>query len=324
MVVTLPRPRGKTVVLSGGVGGARFAWGLAQFLPPEDLTIIVNVGDDFRHFGLYICPDLDIVCYTLADMEHPEQGWGLAGESWRAMAMVEHLGGPTWFRLGDGDLGTHLERTRRLEEGHTLSAITEDFCRAWGIACRVLPVTNDPVRTVVLTREFGALPFQEYFVKYRTEPTVVGFRFEGAEKAYPAPGVIPALNEARVVLIAPSNPWVSIDPILAVPGIREALAGKPVVAVSPIIGGRTVKGPAAKMYRELGIEPSALAVARHYRAFLQGFVIDVQDAALAPQIEGEMGFPVLITDTWMQPKPKREQVARSVWEFAYALVSVYP
>ncbi len=320
----VPRPRGKTVVLSGGVGGARFAWGLARFLPPEDLTIIVNVGDDFRHFGLYICPDLDIVCYTLADMEHPAQGWGLADETWNAMAMVERLQGPTWFRLGDGDLGTHLERTRRLDQGHTLSAITEDFCRAWGVSPRVLPVTNDPVRTVVLTREYGPLPFQEYFVKYRTQPTVRGFRFEGAEQAYPAPGVIPAIHEALVVIIAPSNPWVSIDPILAVPGIREALAGKPVVAVSPIIGGETVKGPAAKMYREMGIEPSALAVARHYRDLLQGFVVDVRDAALAPVIQRELGIPVLITDTWMQPKPKRAQVARSVWEFAHALARTYP
>ncbi len=319
-----PSPRGKTVLLSGGVGGARFAWGLARFLPPEDLTIIVNVGDDFEHFGLTICPDLDTVCYTLADREHPQQGWGRADETWNALNTIRELGGPDWFALGDKDLGTHLERTRRLRLGHQLHAIVQDFCRAWGIACRVLPVTNHPVRTVVLTREYGALPFQEYFVKHRTQPTVTGFRFEGAEHAYPAPGVIPALQEALIVLIAPSNPWVSIDPILAVPGIREALEGKTVVAVSPIIGGKAVKGPAAKMYRELGIEPSALAVARHYRAWLSGFVLDTQDAALAPAIQQELGIPVLIADTWMQPKPQREHVARRVWEFAYTLARTYP
>ncbi len=315
----LPRLHAPTVVLSGGVGGARFAWGLARFLPPQDLTVVVNVGDDFRHFGLHISPDLDTVCYTLADLEHPERGWGRAEETWHAMETVEQLGGPTWFRLGDRDLGLHLERTRRLEAGWRLSAITRAVCRALGVALRVLPVTDDPLRTVVHTKEHGPLPFQVYFVQYGTQPTVTGFHFEGADQARPAPGVVEALERARLVLIAPSNPWVSIDPILAVPGLKEALQRPTVVAVSPIIGGRAVKGPAAKMYRDLGISPSALAVARHYRDLLDGFVVDTQDAALAPRIQKELGIPVLITDTWMQPKPKREQVARSVWEFAYTL-----
>ncbi len=311
--------RAKTVVLSGGVGGARFTWGLARFLPPEALTVVVNVGDDFRHFGLYISPDLDTVCYTLANMEHPERGWGLAEETWHALEMVARLGGPTWFRLGDRDLGLHLERTRRLAQGQPLSRVVQDVCRTLGVKLRILPVTDDPLRTVVLTREHGPLPFQEYFVKHGTQPTVTGFHFQGAAAARPAPGVLDALHQADMVLLAPSNPWVSLDPILAVPGLREALRSATVVGVSPILGGKTVKGPAAKMYRELGIEPSALAVARHYRGLLSGFVVDNQDAALAPLIEAELGIPVLITDTWMQPKPKREQVARSVWEFAYTL-----
>ena len=310
------------VVLSGGVGGARFAWGMARVLPPEALTIIVNVADDLELFGLYISPDVDTVCYTLADLEDPERGWGRADETWHAMETVARLGGPTWFRLGDRDLGLHLERTRRMAQGEPLSRITQDFCRRLGVTPKVLPVTDDPVRTIVDTVEHGPLPFQEYFVRYRTEPQVRGFRFAGIEQARPAAGVLEALQRAAIVLIAPSNPWVSVDPILAVPGVRAALQGKTVVAVSPIIGGRAVKGPAAKMFRELGMEPSALSVARHYADLLSGFVIDTEDASLAPRIQDEVGVPVLVTETLMQPKPRREQVARSVWEFAVALYEV--
>src|SRR6185503_2850541 len=250
----------KIVALAGGVGGAKLAHGLAQILPPEDLTVIVNTGDDFEHYGLNICPDLDTVCYTLAGLANPTTGWGRINESWNVIENISKLGGPAWFRLGDQDLGTHLERTRRLKGGESLSQITKDFCKAWGIGHTVLPMSDQPVRTIVET-EAGELAFQEYFVHHRCEPKVKGFRFEGADRAEAVPEAKAALQSADAVVICPSNPWVSIDPILKIIPIKN----KPVYAVSPIIGGETVKGPAAKMYRELGIEPSALAVANHYR-----------------------------------------------------------
>jgi len=293
----------KIVALAGGVGGAKLAHGLAQILPPENLTIVVNTGDDFEHYGLYICPDLDTVCYTLAGMANPETGWGRAGESWNAIENAVRLGGPDWFRLGDRDLGTHLERTRRMKEGQFLDKITRDFCKAWGIEHTVLPMTDDRVRTIVETDE-GALEFQEYFVHRRCEPRVKGFRFEGIDSAEPAPGAREAIAEADAVVICPSNPWVSIDPILRV--IKKI--DKPAAAVSPIIGGETVKGPAAKMYRELGIEPSALAVANHYRGLLSGFVLDHVDAELAKSIEAE----TLVTDTLMKSPEDRRRLAQDV------------
>jgi len=232
----------KIVALAGGVGGAKLANGLAQIQHPEDLTIIVNTGDDFKHLGLFICPDLDTVCYKLAGLANPETGWGRADESWHAIENITRLGGPNWFHLGDQDLGTHLERTRRLKAGQTLSQITRDFCAAWGIGPTVLPMSDDPVPTIVLTDE-GELPFQEYFVHRRCEPRVRGFRFQGVDGAHPAPGMIAAIREADLVVICPSNPWVSIDPILALPNIRSEIGSRRVVAVSPIIGGKAVKGP---------------------------------------------------------------------------------
>ncbi|MCQ3937766.1 MAG: 2-phospho-L-lactate transferase [Chloroflexi bacterium] len=296
----------RLVALAGGVGGAKLAHGLAQVLPPEDLTVIVNTGDDFEHLGLYICPDLDTVCYTLAGLANPETGWGRAGETWNAIANIERLGGPAWFRLGDQDLATHLERTRRLKEGQTLSQITGDFCKAWGISQKVLPMSDSPVRTMVDTDE-GELAFQEYFVHRRCEPKVKGFRFDGVEAAEPAPGVREALESAEAVVICPSNPWVSIDPILKVVKTID----KPVVAVSPIIAGQTVKGPAAKMYAELGIEPSALAVARHYHTVLTGFVLDNADSAIESEIKN-LGIRTLVTDTLMNREQDRVQLANEV------------
>src|SRR5688572_8728343 len=273
----------KIVALAGGVGGAKLALGLAQILPPGDLTVIVNTGDDFEHYGLYICPDLDTVCYTLAGLANPETGWGRLNETWNVIENASMLGGPTWFRLGDRDMGTHLERTRRLKEGQTLSQITKDFCRAWGIEQTILPMSDQPVRTIVETDE-GDLAFQEYFVHRRCEPRVKGFRFDGVDKAEPARGGCEAIQSADGIIICPSNPWVSIDPILRVisltPALSQSERGKPVVAVSPIIGGQTIKGPAAKMYREMGIEPSALAVANHYRGLTTGFVFDTIDKQL--------------------------------------------
>lgn len=305
----------KIVALAGGVGGAKFAHGLAQILPAEDLTVIVNTGDDFEHYGLYICPDLDTVCYTLAGMANPETGWGRVNETWNVIENASRLGGPSWFRLGDQDLGTHLERTRRLKEGQTLSQITKDFCKAWGIEHEVLPMSDQPVRTIVETEE-GDLAFQEYFVHRRCEPRVRGFRFEGAQSAQPAPGARDAIQSAEAVILCPSNPWVSIDPILKVlspllsgegPGVRS-------LAISPIIGGQAVKGPAAKMYRELEIEPSALAVARHYCDFVSGFVLDTVDKQLEGEIRG-LNMRTLVTNTLMTSHDSRKQLAVHVLNF---------
>ncbi len=312
----------KIVALAGGVGGAKLAHGLAQILPPEDLTVIVNTGDDFEHLGLYICPDLDTVCYTLAGLANPETGWGRVNETWNTIANVKRLGGPDWFNLGDQDIATHLERTRRLKEGQSLSQVTRDFCAAWGVRHTVLPMSDQPVRTIVETDE-GELPFQEYFVHRRYEPRVKGFRFAGVDSAAPAAGMRAAIQSADAVVICPSNPWVSIDPILRVLsplqmypfGDREASrsaaeggSGVGCVAVSPIIGGKTVKGPAAKMFAELGIEPSALAVAEHYENFLSGIVVDSLDSELAKQIR----IPTLVTDTLMNSNTDRARLAQEV------------
>jgi LPPG:FO 2-phospho-L-lactate transferase len=305
----------KIVALAGGVGGAKFAHGLAQILPPEDLTIIINTGDDFEHYGLYICPDLDTVCYTLAGIANPATGWGRLNESWNVIENASRLGGPAWFRLGDQDLGTHLERTRRLKEGQTLSQVMKDFCEAWGIQQRILPMSDQPVRTIVETEE-GDLAFQEYFVHRRCEPRVRGFRFEGIESAGPAPGAWEAIQSADAVIICPSNPWVSIDPILRVIS-PQLLGGNPGVrffAISPIIGGQAVKGPAAKMYREVGIEPSALAVARHYCDLATGFVLDHVDKQLEGEIRG-LGMRTSVTNTLMNSHDDRKQFALEVLDF---------
>jgi len=303
----------KIVALAGGVGGAKLADGLAQILPPEDLTIIVNTGDDFEHLGLTICPDIDTVCYTLAGLANPETGWGRAGETWNTIANVEKLGGPAWFRLGDQDIATHLERTRRLKEGQSLSQVTRDFCKAWGIQPTVLPMSDSPVRTMVDSDE-GELAFQEYFVHRQCQPRVRGFRFDGVEVAEPAPGAKEALKSADAVVFCPSNPWVSIDPILKV--IKNM--DKPVVAVSPIIGGKTVKGPAAKMYAELGIEPSALAVANHYRTILTGFVLDHADSNIESVIK-DLKIKTLVTDTLMNQPADRKRLANDVLFFIGSL-----
>jgi LPPG:FO 2-phospho-L-lactate transferase len=309
----------RIVALAGGVGGAKLADGLARTVSPENLTVIVNIGDDFEHLGFKVCPDLDTVCYTLAGIANPESGWGRIDESWHALQSVAELGGPDWFRVGDRDLGTHLERTRRLRLGQSLSQITRDFCRVWGVLLTVLPVTDNLVPTWVYT-ESGEMPFQEYFVHQQCRPRVTGFRFENVERARPAPGVLEALQVAELVVICPSNPWVSIDPILAIPGIRPALTTRTVVAVSPIIGGQTVKGPAAKMYAELGITPSAVSVARHYTPLLDGFVLDRVDEEHSEAIKtGEV--QVLVTDTLMKTSQDRARLAGEVVEFGRRLLS---
>jgi LPPG:FO 2-phospho-L-lactate transferase len=306
----------KIVALAGGVGGAKLAHGLAQILAREDLTVIVNTGDDFEHLGMYISPDLDTVCYTLAGLANPETGWGRINETWNTIANIEKLGGPNWFRLGDQDIATHLERTRRMKAGQSLSQITKDFCAVWGINHTVLPMSDSPVRTMVDTDE-GELAFQEYFVHRHCEPRVKGFRFEGVDSAEPVIGAREAIESAEAIVICPSNPWVSVDPILRVLASALIQKGeeKKVIAVSPIIGGQAVKGPAAKMYTELGIEPSALAVAEHYRNLLSGFVLDNVDRQLSDKIETK----TLVTNTLMNNSSERARLATDVLNFVGSL-----
>ncbi len=302
----------KVVALAGGVGGAKLVDGLASVLPAKDLTVIVNTGDDFEHLGLSISPDLDTVMYTLAGLANPETGWGRADETWSFLETLESLGGPTWFRLGDRDLALHTERTRRLRDGETLSKITDDICQALDIHVRLLPMSDDPIHTIVHT-DAGALAFQEYFVAHACEPTVHSFEFDGAESAKPAPGAIEAISQADVVIFCPSNPWVSIDPILAVPEFPEAVHARPTIGVSPIIGGKAIKGPAAKMYTELNIDPSALAVAQHYPQ-LDAFVIDVVDADWTEPIRA-LGLQPFVTQTVMDSIETRRRLAQEVLEF---------
>ncbi len=303
----------KVVALAGGVGGAKLADGLAQVLPPGDLTVIVNTGDDFDFLGLHICPDLDTVCYTLAGLANPATGWGRQGDTWNAFESLSSLGGPSWFHLGDKDLGVHLERTRRLALGQPLSSITRDFCQAWGVQSLVLPMSDDPAPTMVDSDE-GRLPFQEYFVHRQCQPHVTGFEFQGIQQARPTPGVLEAIRSADRVIIAPSNPWVSIAPILSVPGIRQAMAGCQVTAVSPIIGGKAVKGPAAKMFAELGIDPSAQAVAKQYIDLLTDFVLDVIDADQQKAVRA-MGMRCLVAQTLMQTSVDRKRLAAEILNF---------
>jgi len=304
----------KIVAFAGGVGGAKLADGLSRCLPPEDLTTIVNTGDDFEHWGLMISPDLDTVCYTLAGLANPETGWGRAGETWQVFENMRLLSGPVWFRIGDKDLATHIERTRRLKTGQPLSLVVKDFCQAWGIKSRVLPMTDQKVSTFVDTLEAGELAFQEYFVHRRCEPTVKSFRFAGIEKAQPAPGLLEAIHEADAILFCPSNPWVSIDPILKIAGIQSALSGKKIAAVSPIIGGQTVKGPAAKMFAELGFVSSALSVAKHYHQIVTHFVLDNQDIHLTGQIK-DLGVRALAINTLMKSDQDRQQLAQNMLHF---------
>ena len=298
----------KIVALAGGVGGAKLVDGLALLLQPRDLTIVVNTGDDFEHFGLYISPDLDTVCYTLAGLANNKTGWGQQGDSFHVLEYVQKLGGPGWFLLGDKDLATHLERTRLLGAGLLLSQITQIFCKTWGIRHLVLPMSNQPVRTIVNTVEYGELTFQEYFVHQNCKPKVQGFRFSGIESAQPTPGVLEAIEAADAIVFCPSNPWVSIDPILALAGIRSALTKKTVLAVSPIIKGHTIKGPAANMFTELGLPPSALSVAHHYGNLLSGFIMDSADSDLSR----ELSIPVTVTDTIMITLDSRRNLAQVV------------
>ncbi len=309
---------GKVVVLAGGVGGAKLAHGLAQILPPDQLTIIVNTGDDFEHLGLTICPDIDTVLYNLAEVNHPEQGWGRADESFHVLEEAKRLGHDAWFLLGDKDIALHLLRREMLDAGLSLTEVTLDLARRLGVAHPVLPMSDQPVRTVILTPE-GPMPFQEYFVHRRTKPVMLGMRLEGLAQARPTEAVRRALEEADAIVFAPSNPFVSIGPILALPGVRERIAAKPTLAVSPIIGGQALKGPAAKMMAEQGLEVSAAGVARHYAGLVDGFVLDAADAGLAEAVEA-LGMRAFVTDTIMRDKAGRKRVAREVLGFLCAFI----
>lgn len=304
----------RVVALAGGVGGAKMASGLAAILPADDLTVIVNTGDDFDHLGLRICPDLDTVTYTLAGLSNPDTGWGREGETWHFLESLAAIGGPTWFRVGDKDLAVHVERTRRLRGGEPLSAVTLAIARSLDIRVGLLPMTDEIVSTVVET-DAGDLGFQEYFVARAFRPRVQGFRFVGAEASRPAPGVTESIRAADLIVLCPSNPWVSLDPILSVPGIRQSIAGHPVIGVSPIIGGRAVKGPAAKMFAELGIAPSPEAVARHYQDLLAWLVIDRVDADLAGSIRS-LGIEPVVRDTLMHTLADRARLAAEILEVA--------
>jgi LPPG:FO 2-phospho-L-lactate transferase len=311
---------GPVVALSGGIGGAKLALGLSRVLPPGDLTVIANTGDDFEHLGLAISPDLDTLLYALAGLDDTGRGWGRKEETWTFMSALAALGGPSWFQLGDGDLATHVERTRRLAAGESLSAIMDDFRRRLGVSARLLPMSDDPVRTRVQTRN-GWLDFQDYFVRLRCEPEVRAIEFVGALQAKANEEAITRLRDTalRAVVICPSNPLISIDPILGVPGIRDALAAcaAPVIAVSPIVAGNAIKGPTAKMLRELGETPSALAAAHRYHGLLHGYIMDTTDAALANDID----MPVRIAPTIMVTLNDRERLATVVLDFADELAA---
>ncbi|MGW8205077.1 2-phospho-L-lactate transferase (plasmid) [Sphingomonas bisphenolicum] len=275
----------RVVVLTGGVGGAKLVLGLSRLIAGDGLTAIVNTGDDFRHLGLHISPDIDTLLYTLSGKANGAQGWGREGESWGFMAALRELGGDDWFQLGDGDLALHVARTHALAQGQTLSQITARFADRLGIATRILPMSDQTVATILATDQ-GRLEFQRYFVEQRCAPAVRHIMFEGAAHAVPAPGVIEAIQSADAVLLAPSNPFLSIDPLLAVPGMRSAIeqAKAPVIAVSPLVGGTAVKGPTAKLMQELGMAVDNDSIARHYAGLIDGILIDSGDRCEAPDI----------------------------------------
>lgn len=303
-------------VFTGGVGGAKLVLGLCHALPPRHVTAIVNTGDDFTHLGLAISPDIDTLLYTLSGKADTARGWGRAAETWNFKDAVRSLGGADWFALGDGDLALHVLRTHLLRTNARLSTIVADFASAWGIGAKILPMSDDPVATIVDTGE-GELEFQHYFVRRRCEPTVHAGRFTGANAASPAPGVIESITDpnCHAILIAPSNPFLSVDPILAIPAIRQALLETrvPIVAVSPLVGGTAVKGPTAKIMRELNMEVSAAAVARHYTGIINAMLIDERDPPASHEIKHARA------DTLMHTLDDRIRVARAALNLANSL-----
>ena len=307
------------LALAGGVGGAKLALGLMRIVPPNDLTVVVNTGDDEEFHGLHVSPDLDTVMYTLANLYNKETGWGLTDETFKALGMLERYGAPTWFNLGDKDMATHIERTRLLREGATLSQVTRRLCERLGVQANIVPMSDQPVRTMVETAE-GDLTFQEYFVRRRCEPVIKGLRFHGADRAEMSPGFQEALGKAQAIVFCPSNPMLSIGPILAVSVAREALESftGPRIAVSPIIGDQALKGPAAKMLRELGEEASCVGVARRLDRVCDVLVIDSQDAHRSRDVES-VGLQAIATNTIMETDADKEQLAREVLRIAERL-----
>jgi LPPG:FO 2-phospho-L-lactate transferase len=305
------------LALSGGVGGSKLALGLAQVLPPGNLVVAANIGDDFEHLGLTICPDLDTLLYTLGGLADPQRGWGRRDETWTFMQALSSLGGPTWFRLGDGDLAMHVERTRRLAAGERLSTISDDIRRRLGIATRLYPVSDDRVRTRLRTRD-GWLEFQDYFVRRHCEPTITAVAFDGASSASAHPSLLALLEDPalRAVVICPSNPLISIEPMLAVAPFRDALANcsAPVVAVSPIVGGRAVRGPTTKMLDDLGVKADAMTAAARYADLLDGYVVDIVDDEFTSRCS--TAVPVRSASTLMVTLEDRENLARAVLGFA--------
>ena len=284
----------KILAITGGVGGAKLALGLSKILNPDELLFLVNTGDDFQHLGLEISPDLDSLLYALSGKNNPELGWGRANETWACISELEELGADSWFRLGDRDLALHLVRTQMLSQGATLQKVADRLCESLGIDHRIAPMSNDKISTTVNTPN-GKLAFQEYFVREQCEPAVIDFDFEGIEKSTPNPVVMSWLDECDGIIICPSNPYVSVDTILSVPKYRDAFQSKPVIAVSPIVGGLAIKGPAAKMMKELGVPPTPIAVAKHYGSLLSGFVLDQTDHEQAKDIP----IPSIVTQTIM-------------------------
>lgn len=312
------------IALSGGVGGAKLALGLSRCVSACDLTVVANTADDFEHLGLYISPDVDTLLYTLAGINNQEQGWGLAEESWRCMNMLEQLGGETWFRLGDRDLALHFQRTQLLKQpAATLTGVTEYLSQALSVAATILPMCDQPVATIVQTPD-GDMPFQHYFVRERCMPVVSGFRFAGMDEARINPRLIQRCAEKKTqcIVLCPSNPYVSLAPMLIIAGMREFLRQQsaPVIAVSPIVGGSALKGPAAKMMQELNVKPSVLAVAQMYRGFVDGLVIDNVDADFAGAI-ADLGITPLVTATVMRTLDDRERLAQDVLDFAQRLAA---
>ena len=315
---------GHVIALCGGVGGAKLAFGLAQVLEPDRLSIVVNTGDDFRHLGLHVSPDIDTVAYTLSGLADRERGWGIGGETWNFLTSLRRLGGEDWFQLGDQDLAMHVERSRRLAAGQGLSQITADLASRLGVRPAVIPMTDDAVRTIIQTAD-GELEFQRYFVAERCRPIATGVRFDGVEGARPSESFARALarKDMAAVIICPSNPYLSVDPILAIPGVREGLRNLsvPIVAVSPIVGGQAIKGPAAKLMTELGVTPGVLAVADHYRGLLDGLVIDEADAADETPLR-ERGLPALVTASIMSSDEDRARLGKACLAFARGLSPV--
>ncbi len=307
------------VALAGGVGGAKLALGLSRILEPNALSIVVNTGDDFLHYGLAIAPDLDTVMYTLAGVVNPETGWGVADDDNRMLRMLNRYGEEPWFGLGDADVATHLLRTKWLSEGNSLTEVTRRLSAALGVQHHILPMTDASVRTVLDTVEHGRLEFQEYFVKYRWQPTVTKITYQGVNAATPSQEVCDALTKADLIVFCPSNPVLSIAPILAVPGMRDFVANKPCVAVSPIIAGKAVKGPAAKLMDELGWSVTALAVAQYYGDLLTGFVLDERDQLLYKESDFLCGL--LVTDTLMKTERDKIRLARAVLDWAEGIAS---